>query len=217
MEYIETRKQIIDACLWLQKNKFVIGTWGNVSVRLDEQKIMLTPSKIDYQEMKPEDLVIIDLQGNKLDGFRSPTSETDVHRLIYCAREDVKAVVHCHPIYASAMCITGEGIPPILEEMTQLIGGGIPSTRKYIRAGDHLGLGKEAAACLGDKNAVLLMNHAPVCCGRDLKEALTCCQVVEKAATCYLMAKGKFDINIIPDDLVKAERERFLYKYGHEL
>lgn len=217
MEYREIREAIINACLWLQEKDLVVGTWGNVSVRLDEQKIMLTPSKIDYSIMKPEDLVIVDLEGNKIDGFRSPTSEMDVHRLIYCARKDVGAVVHCHPIHASAMCATGKGIPPILEEMTQLIGGEIPSTRKYVRAGDHIGLAREAVACLGDKNAVLLMNHAPVCCGRDLKEALTCSQIVEKAATCYLSIKEKFQPRIIPDDLVKAERERFLYQYGHEL
>jgi L-fuculose-phosphate aldolase len=217
MEYVETREQIIEACLWLQEKNMVLGTWGNVSVRLDEQKIMLTPSKIDYNVIKPEDMVIVDLEGKKIDGFRSPTSEMDVHRLIYCARKDVGSIVHCHSIYASAMCVTGESIPPILEEMAQMIGGEIPSTKEYIRAGDHIGLAREAVACLGDKNAVLLMNHAPVCCGRDLKEALTCCQIVEKAATCYLLTKGKFNISIIPSDKVKMERDRFLYKYGHEL
>lgn len=217
MDYLEIRNEIIKSCLWLQENNMVIGTWGNISVRLDDNKIMLTPSKIDYSVMKPEDMVIIDLEGNKLEGFRNPTSEMQIHRLIYCARKDVGAVVHCHPIYASAICATGEGIPPILEEMTQLLGGQIPSTRRYIRAGEHLELAQEAVACLGDKNAVLLMNHAPVCCGRDLKEALTCCRIVEKAAACYLSIKGKFQVKAIPDDLVNAERERYLYKYGHEL
>lgn len=216
MDCLEIRNQIIHACLWLQKEHLVVGTWGNVSVRIDERRVMLTPSKIDYDAMRPEDMVIIDLEGQKLDGFRSPTSEMDVHRLIYGARKDVGAIVHCHPTYASALCATGEGIPPILEEMTQLIGGEVPTTRKYVRAGEHIELAREAVACLGDKNAVLLRNHAPVCCGKDLKEALTCCQIVEKAATCYLHLRGHFPIRVIPDDLVQLERNRFLYQYGHE-
>jgi L-fuculose-phosphate aldolase len=216
MEYLKVRQEIIKACLWLQEKNLVLGTWGNISVKLDDNKIMLTPSKISYDVLKPMDMVIIDLDGKKISGYNSPTSEMDVHRLIYRSRKDVGAVVHCHPVYASAMCVTGEPIPPIFEEMTQMIGGEIPSTSKYIRAGNHIELAEEAVACLGDKNAVLLMNHAPVCCGRDLQEALTCSKLVEKAAACYINLKGRFNINIIPDDMVKAERDRFLYKYGHE-
>jgi L-fuculose-phosphate aldolase len=217
MEYLKARQEIIKACLWLQENNLVLGTWGNVSVRIDDCKIMVTPSKVSYDVLKPADMVIVGMDGKKIDGYNSPTSEMDVHRLIYCARKDIGAVVHCHPVHASAMCVTGEGIPPILEEMTQMIGGEIPSTTQYIRAGDHIELAEEAVACLGDKNAVLLRNHAPVCCGRDLQEALTCSKLVEKAAACYMSLKGKFNINVIPEDMVKAERDRFLYKYGHEL
>jgi L-fuculose-phosphate aldolase len=215
MKYLELRKKIIEICLWLQEKDLVVGTWGNVSVRV-EDGILLTPSRIAYDVLQPEDFVVIDYDGNKIDGFRSPTTEREVHRLIYLARPDVGAIIHFHPIYASAMCATGESIPPIFEEMTQLIGGEIPTTPEYIRAGDHEELGAAAAKYLGDKNAVMLRNHAPVCCGKDLDEAVTCCQVVEKAARCYISLKDKFDIKVIPEDLVKAERHRFIYDYGNE-
>lgn len=216
MDIIKKCREIIDACLWLQKNNFVVGTWGNLSVRLDANHILLTPSKINYEDLVPEDMVIVDMDGNHVKGYNCATSEMDVHRLIYRARGDVNAIVHCHPQYGCAMCATGEGIPPILEEMTQMIGGEIPCTSKYVRAGEHIALAEETVSALGDKNAVLIRNHAPVCCGRDLREALVCCQLAEKAAKCYLAIKGKFDVKIIPDELVKAERYRFLYKYGHE-
>ena len=216
MKNLEQKKEIIAACLWLQEKDLVIGTWGNVSMRVDEG-ILLTPSRIAYDQLTPEDMVTIDNEGNVIDGFRSPTTEKEVHRLIYLARNDVKAIVHYHPQYASAMCATGEAIPPILEEMTQLIGGEIPTTPEYIRAGEHEKLGAAAAKYIGDKNAVLLRNHAPVCCGKDLSEALTCCQVVEKAAKCYMELRGAgFDAKVIPDDLVKLERYRFVNDYGHE-
>lgn len=216
MEFLETRQAIIDACLWLEETGMVIGTWGNVSVRLPDDRIMLTPSKVDYKDLKPEDMVIIDMDGHKLEGNRNPTSEMHVHRLIYVKRPDVGAVVHCHPVYASAMCAATHGIPPIFEELSQMIGGEIPLTKEYVNAGQHLRLGEVTAEALGDKNAVLIRNHAPVCCGRDLKEALTCAQVTEKAAKCYLALKGGIEMTIIPDDMVASERHRFLYSYGNE-
>lgn len=216
MELMEIRQQLIDACLWLQAKGLVIGTWGNVSVRLDEQRILLTPSAVPYDTMTPEDLVIVDMEGKKTEGSRCPTSEMQLHRLVYLARPDIHAVVHCHSVYASAMCALGEGIPAILEDMPQLIGGGVPVTARYISAGNHLELAREAAACMGDKNAVLLRNHGAVGCGRSLSEALVCCQVVEKASQCYLAVGDRAAMQAIPDEEAAKERYRFLYHYGKE-
>lgn len=114
------------------------------------------------------------------------------------------------------MCASGQSIPPILEEMTQLIGGEIPITQKYIRAGEHLALAEETAHALGQQSAVLIANHAPVCCGRSLSEAKTCCLVTEKAAKCYLSIFGHHQVFKIPDDMVRAEHHRYLFEYGHE-
>lgn len=162
------------------------------------------------------DLVIVGMDGTKLEGIHSATSEMNVHRLIYAQRKDVGAIVHCHSIYACAMCASGKSIPPILEEMSQMIGGEIPITETYINAGSHVPLGLAAAKALQDKNAVLLRNHAPVSVGRDLKEALICCQVVEKAAKCYLALCAAQMVECIPNEMVLSERKRFLYQYGHE-
>lgn len=216
MSYQEIKRQIIDACLWLQDKELVVGTWGNISVKVDEG-IILTPSRIDYRKMTIEDMVMIDLEGNLIEGFRSPTTEREVHRLIYRARSDVKAIVHYHPKYASAMCAVNEEIPAFTEEMTQLIGGSIPITPEYIRAGEHERLGAAAAKYLGQKNAVMLRNHAPVCCGENLDEALVCCQVVEKSALCYLALRGAdIQIQLIPEKMIALENNRFKNDYGHE-
>jgi len=216
MEHLELRQDIIKACLWLLDKGLVTGTWGNVSVRLNENQILLTPSRIDYDVMVPQDLVVVDYDGNKLSGERLPTSEMHLHRLIYRRRADVGAIVHYHPRYASAMCAAGESIPPFFEEMSQLIGGGIPITSRYVSSGQHLELAVEAAECIGEQNAVLIRNHAPVCCGKDLKEALVCCQVVEKAAACYIALKDRFSLEVIPEEYVRSERRRYLFKYGYE-
>lgn len=216
MKNEEIKRNIIDTCLWLQEKDLVVGTWGNVSVRIGDE-IILTPSRVDYKKMKTEDMVTIDLDGNVTDGFRSPTTEKEVHRLIYRARPDVGAIVHFHPLYASAMCATDSEIPCITEEMSQLIGGAIPITAEYIRAGEHERLAEAAAMYIADKNAVMLRNHAPVCCGKDLDEAKTCCQVVEKSARCYLALKAAgMNIQLIPEELIAVENHRFKHDYGHE-
>jgi len=215
MKNLEIKKQIIDTCLWLQEKDLVIGTWGNVSMRVDDS-IILTPSKISYDVLTPEDMVTIDYEANVIDGFRSPTTERDVHRLIYLARPDVNCIIHYHPVYASAMCATDEGIPPIFEEMTQLLGGAVPITPEYIRAGEHEALGEAAAKYIGQKNAVLLRNHAPVCVGINLEYAKIACLVLEKAAACYISLKNKFDIKVIPDEFVAVEHHRFFHAYGKE-
>ncbi len=217
MQNKKIKQEIIDTCLWLQDKDLVVGTWGNVSVRMEESKtIIMTPSKIAYNDLTLEDLVTIDYDGNVVEGHRSPTTEREVHRLIYLKRPDIKAIIHYHPVYASAMCATGEAIPPILEEMTQMVGGEVPTTPNYVRAGMHEELGQAAADYIGNKNAVLLRNHAPVCCGKDLDYARITCQVVEKAARCYLALKDKFSIKVIPDEFVEVEHERFFKDYGHE-
>jgi L-fuculose-phosphate aldolase len=215
MKNVEIKRQIIETCLWLQEKELVIGTWGNVSMRVDNA-IILTPSKVSYDVLTPEDMVTIDYDGGVIEGSRSPTTEREVHRLIYLARPDVNAIIHYHPVYASAMCATGEGIPPIFEEMTQLLGGEVPTTPEYIRAGMHEELGQAAARYLGQKNAVLLRNHAPVCVGQNLEYAKIACLVLEKAAACYIALKGKFDIKVIPDELVELEHHRFFHAYGKE-
>jgi len=216
MKNREIKQKIIDTCLWLQEKDLVIGTWGNVSVRVGDE-IILTPSRISYDIMTVEDMVTIDLDGNVTEGFRSPTTEREVHRMIYRVRDDVGSIIHYHPRYASGMCATDQGIPCITEEMSQLLGGAIPITPEYIRAGEHEKLGQAAAKYIGNKNAVLLRNHAPVCVGADLDEAITCCQVLEKSAMIYMAAKAAgLNLMPIPDELIEVEHHRFKYDYGHE-
>lgn len=216
MEYAKERKAIVDAYRWLEANEMVIGTWGNVSARLDEGKLMVTPSRVAFTDIYPEDLVVVNAEGCKVEGVWYPSSEVHIHRLIYARRGDVNAIIQCYPTYASAMCASQQGIPPIFEEMSQLIGGGIPVTPEYINAGQHQKLAEAVIETIGQKNAILIRNHAPMCFGRDMTEALTCCKVTEKAAKSYLALKGGVDVAVIPDEMVEAERERYLNRYGHE-
>lgn len=216
MIYEQERCEIIAACKRMQALRYFLGTWGNVSVRIGDH-ILLTPSRINYDEMTPEDIVVINLDGGKVEGGRKPTSEKEVHRLIYGERDDIKGIVHCHSLHATAAaCANFDRVPPLLEEMSQLLGGEIPVTKQYVPAEQHHELGLAAANVIADKSAVLLKNHGSVCCGRNLDEAILVSQVVEKVCQIFLLLNKDVTPAEIDDRFVKSERYRYLYKYGKE-
>jgi len=215
MEGIEERKAIIIACRELEACGFITGTWGNVSIRL-EGGFLLTPSRVEYAAMQPEDIVLVGMDGLKISGDWNPSSEKEVHRQIYNKRPDIGAIVHCHSTYASAVSAAGVDIPPFLEEISQLIGDGIRCTKDYVRAGEHERLGEQAAAYIYDNLAVLLVNHGPVCCGKDLDEAMLCCKVVEKVARIFLSLEPGLGAKIIPAEAVALEHDRYINTYGKE-
>ena len=216
MTYENERKRIIETCLLMQKKEFFLGTWGNVSMRVGD-RILLTPSKVCYDTMKPEDIVVIDLEGNTIEGDRTPTSEKEVHRQIYVKRNDVNAIVHAHTKHCMALSATGlTAVPCITEEMSQLLGGAIPLTKGYVPAGEHFKLGAAAAEVIADKNGVILKNHGPVACGRDMDEAILVTTAMEKACEIYSLLLNDVKVNPIPENFVESERYRFLYSYGHE-
>jgi L-fuculose-phosphate aldolase len=214
MLYPRERQQVIDACLALQEMGYFLGTWGNVSLRLGEH-ILLTPSRVDYDTMTPQDMVVIDLEGNRVEGHRNPTSEKEVHRRIYRVRQDVRAIIHAHTEYAmAASAMDIDQVPCLVEEMSQLLGGSIPLARAYVPALRHEELGAVAASAIGSRSGVLLRNHGPVGCGKDLREALLVTKVMEKACKIFLSAQGP--LMTIPDEFVQSERYRYLYTYGKE-
>lgn len=214
MLYTQERQLIVDTCKYLQSINFFIGTWGNVSLRLNNH-ILLTPSRIEYALMKPEDVVLINLDGSKVEGRHNPTSEKEVHRQIYCVRDDVNAIIHVHTTYAMAVStLSIKEVPCIVEEMSQLLGGSIPLTEDYIPAAQHAELGSNAAKCIKDRNGVLLRNHGSVCCGQNIDEAVLVAKVVEKACEIFLSTHGSY--RPIPDEYVKSEHLRYLYTYGKE-
>lgn len=210
----ELRRQIIDACRWLKAKEYVFGTWGNISVKLDGGDILITPSKLSYDIMQPEDLAVLAPDGTQVSGTRLSTSEREIHRRIMNRRSDVNAIIHTHSPYAMAACAIEGGIPAISEEMCQLIGGAIPLTKRFVPSEKHAELGEVVADSIGEANAVLIRNHGPVCCGSSLEEAMVCCQVVEKSAMIYLLTAESKKLNVIEEKWVSAGRDYFLHSYG---
>ena len=203
---------IIDTCRRLATMGYIVGTWGNVSVRVPEGFIV-TPSKLGYDVLKTDDFVVVSAEGKVLAGRRLPSSETGVHRALLNQKANVGAIIHTHSPCATAVSCLHRSIPAFVEELAQMVGGAIRCTR-YVPAGQHEQLAEEVANTMGEENAVLLANHGVCCCGRDLEEAFVTCQIVEKAARMMLLAGGLGPVIPIPDEFVRSERYRFLFKYG---
>lgn len=212
LDHIALKKEIVTACLEVEKLGYVIGTYGNVSARVPGG-LLITPSRVEYQSLTCEDIVTVSDEGEQTAGSRLPSSELEVHRQIYCARGDVRAVIHTHSFFATALSCLHATIPVIVEEQSQVIGDEIRCTT-YVPAGRHRELGAEVARALGRSNAVLLANHGTLSCGRSLDDALLACRVTERVSQMLLLTSGLGKPVSIPDAFVKSERERWLFKYG---
>lgn len=207
------REQVARYGLRMASCGLVAGTWGNLSARVPKEELfVITPSGLPYSELAGKDMVVLNLQGEVVEGEHRPSTEYLLHQAIYQARPDVNAIVHTHSIYASALAVARQPIPPILEDLVQMVGGGVP-VAPYARAGTPE-LAKVAAETLGSLGAVLLANHGVVGVGRTLEEALVVCQIVEKSANVYIWASLAGEPVSLAAEEIKALRENYLQSYG---
>lgn len=210
-ETMELKKAVVETGRQLMDKRLVAGTWGNISVRSDDgARIFITPSGQPYDELIPEDIVVVDVAGNIVEGCR-PSSELALHLAIYSARPDVRAVVHTHSLFATACAVDGEPIPPCLEELVQAVGGGV-EVAEYALPGTPA-LATSAVFALGDRSAVLLANHGVAACGPSLKEALLVAELVEKAAQIHVIARQLGGTRQWSDEDIHLMRQFYLEKY----
>lgn len=170
----------------------VTGSFGNVSCR-ENDRILITPTNLDYFQMKPEDLVTLDLSGKKLVSDREPSSEFRLHVAIYAVRDDAQAIVHTHSTHALALSISASTneLPGLTEEMEVLVKGPVPIA-PYVPAGTQQ-LADQAAQILSKtpSKVLILARHGVVGLGNTLEGALLVCQLVEKAAQIQLLAQWR--------------------------
>jgi L-fuculose-phosphate aldolase len=165
---------------------FMPGTAGNLSVRLDDGRLLVTPTGVSKFLMKPADMVVVDLEGRQLDGYRKMTSEVSMHLAVYRHRNDVRAVIHSHPPIATAFACVGRGLDEMLCQEAVMTLGVVPLAT-YAATGTE-----EVAASLApfipDHDAILLANHGAVSYGRTLLEAFQKMEIVEHLANITLVA-----------------------------
>ena len=192
----------------------VTGSSGNVSLRLEahdsRELIAITPSGKPYPTLNDEDIVIVDHEVEPVDGELVPSSETLLHVAIYEARPDVQAIIHTHSVFSSVAAVAGMDIPPIIDEMMITIGGPI-KVSEYAFPGTQE-LADKVVAALDERNAALIRNHGAVGVGRDLREALDICSLVERMAQIFVYTSLMGKVNTLPADVVETELALFRMK-----
>jgi L-fuculose-phosphate aldolase len=178
---------LIEAGKKLLSEGLVSGTWGNISLRLDEDHMLITPSGRPYEGLTVSDIVDVNYHTGKYEGNIKPSSEKELHCEIYRTRKNINAVIHTHQPNASTVAAARREVPPILDDMAQIIGPGVrvadyalPSTRSIVR---------KTVKALDGRMAALMANHGAVCIGRDINEAFVVCQVLEKACRSFIEAE----------------------------
>lgn len=212
INYLDERKEVIEIGLEMAKTNLVVGTWGNISRRIDENLMAITPSGMDYDSLKPEDIVIVDMKGNVVEGDRKPSIEYIMHMEIYKDRDDINGIVHAHSTYCTAFAAARMGIPACLDDLVQIVGGNV-RVAKYALPGT-IDLAKNAVKALEERNAVILANHGAVAGGRDLKEALKTALVLEKSAQSAIFAETIGGVVPLRRRDIEAMRDFYLNEYG---
>lgn len=207
------KEQLVQLHLELPKNNLVAWTSGNVSAR-DPQTgyVLIKPSGVRYEDLRPEHLVVVDLQGQVVEGDLKPSSDTASHLYIYQHLPDVHGIVHTHSSYATAFAALGRPIPVYLTAIADEFGGPIPCGRFALIGGEEIG--RVVVESIGSSPAVLLQNHGVFTVGKTAEAAVKAAVMTEDAArTVWLALQIGQPGEITPQDVAKLH-ERYTHVYG---
>ena len=190
MNRTEARNAVVSAAKNAFNAKLFAGTSGNLSIRIPEENLVaITPTSVRYETMTAEDIVLIDLDGEIVEGRYKPSSEWQMHLEVFRRMKTVNAVVHTHSPYATAFAVVHRHIPQVLIEMIPFLGGDVPLA-EYAPPGT-LELGKSVVRALGnDRFGCLMANHGVLTIGETIDQAYLRAEYVEDAAKICAYAEG---------------------------
>ena len=203
----EERESIVEYGKKLVTSNLTKGTGGNLSAFNREKGLFaISPSGIDYFKIKVEDVVVMDLEGNKVDGDRVPSSEYEMHRIFYANREDIDALIHTHTMYATTLACLNWELPPV-HYMVALAGLNVRCA-KYATYGTRE-LAENAFEAMKDRKAVLLANHGLLAGADTLANAFNITEEIEYCAELYYRAKSIGEPVILPEEEMVLMMEKF--------
>jgi L-ribulose-5-phosphate 4-epimerase len=209
----ELRAEICRLHAALPSNGLVTWTSGNISGRdLQTGLVVIKPSGILYEDLTPENMVVVDLDGNVVEGDHKPSSDTIAHVYVYRHRSDVNGVVHTHSTFATAWAAVGKPIPPVLTAICDEFGGPIPVGAYAKIGGDDIG--QEIIRSIGSSVAILLKNHGVFTIGKTPEAAVKAAVMVEDVARTVYYALQLGQPEEIPADEVARAHRRYLDEYG---
>lgn len=184
MNEMEIREKLMDYGKRLVAAGLVQGTWGNLSMRLDEDHMLVTPSGLDYNRLTPEDMVKVNFRTLEYEGDTKPTSEKGLHGGIYEGRPEIGAVIHTHSKYCSIFAAARRPVPVEQPELKRIFGSQVPLA-KYGLPGTKT-LKKNTIEALGNNHGCIMTAHGMICCGRTIEEAFDHCQKLEECCRQYI-------------------------------
>lgn len=165
-----------------------MATGGNVSIHPPEGSVfVVTPSNFDYLKMKPNDVCILDMSLNQIEGEHKPSVEAAMHCAIYKERPDVHAIVHTHQVYASALTLINAPIPALFDEQVRFLGRSVEII-PYAPSGTGMLSSKVASHIRNHNNAFLMQNHGALVFGHDMERVIHNVEILEKCSLAYLLA-----------------------------
>jgi L-fuculose-phosphate aldolase len=214
MRLIAEREAVLNYSKRLLSSGLVKGSGGNISLSNPEKTLLaVTPSGLEYTQLSLEDIVILDMAGNQIEGNLQPTSEKAFHLALQKLRPDIHAVVHTHSEYATAVACLRWELPPI-HYLIGFAGQRVPLAA-YATYGTEE-LSNNICAAIGDSNAVLMANHGLVCVGPSLDRAFTTAEMLEFIAHLYLQTKTVGEPVLLNDQQMDEVIEKFK-GYGQQI
>ena len=209
----QLKAELVQLHLELPKNQLVVWTGGNVSARDPETGLVaIKASGVRYEDLRPEHMVVVDPNGNVVEGKYKPSSDTASHLYIYRHRPDVGGVVHTHSPYATAFAAVNRPIPVVLTAIADEFGGPIPCAG-FAMIGDEA-IGKVVLESVGASPAVLLKNHGVFTIGKDARAAVKAAVMTEdNARTVWLALQIGTPDEIEPEAVAKLH-QRYTQVYG---
>lgn len=201
------RELIVEYGKKLATSGLTKGTGGNLSIYDRERKLMaISPSGIDYFQTKPEDVVILNINGEQVDGEKKASSEAGMHRIFYERRTDIDAIIHTHTMYATTLSCLNWTLPPV-HYMVALAGLDVRCA-KYATFGTSE-LAENAFEAMRDRKAVLLANHGLLAGANDLLNAFNTTEEIEYCAELYYRTKCIGEPVILPEEEMILMLEKF--------
>ena len=206
----ETKEQVLWAAKEMLRSGLVEGTAGNLGARLPDGNAVITPSSLDYLEMTLDDLVVCDLDGNVLEGERSPTTEKALHLTALRLHDNIGATMHCHAKHATMFALVREPIPAVIEEFDVFVGGDVEVADYRTTGTDELA--EEIAGRVATKACVLMANHGLFAVGKTPKDVLHIASLVERTAEIVWGARALGTVVPLPDEVNQTFSG--YYRYG---
>ena len=209
----ELRKEVCEANLVLPKEGLVTMTSGNVSGRdLETNLMVIKPSGVSFEDLTPESMVVVDMDGNVVEGDHGPSSDTATHLWVYRNRKDVNGIVHTHSNYATAFAAANRPIPAVLTAIADEFGCDIP-VGGYAAIGGKA-IGEEILRSIGMSTAILMKNHGVFTIGKTVKKAVKSAVMVEDVAKTVWLALQIGTPDRLSDEEIASNYDRYHNRYG---